>query len=129
MLEVEDRRRRGRAGDERQHHAQWEVDRVELVEPELPAEPASQEERAGPSRALRPGIEELAGYPRTTRESSPSAASSAIVGTKTAVVELPDAGEPPAELAGVGFRAPDDPGNQREERDSDHRGIFALTAP
>ena len=82
MLEVEDRRRRGRAGDERQHHTQGKVDRVELVQPELPAEPPPRRSD-WPMARIRPGIEELAGYPRTTRESSPSAASSAIVGTKT----------------------------------------------
>ena len=128
MLEVEDRRRGGRSGDERDHHAEGKVDRLERVEPELAAKRPAVEDptshRAHPAGRLR--ARRVALHNRCRQ---PVGGILRELGEEDAVLEPADPGQSTAELAGVGLGPADDPGDEREERDPDHPGILALTAP
>ena len=121
VLEVEDGRRRGRRSTGGQHHAEREVDRVELVEAERLA--AGGPGRAPPATSppTRPGIERVARYSGTIVVGRPSAGVRGDRRHEDAVLELADARERAA--SAPARRSPSrriTPGDERQHRDPDH---------
>ena len=128
VLEVEDRRRCGRRRDERDHHAQREVDPGERVERELAAERPAPKQPAR-HRPHAPAHVRGRRIPRDDARRQPVRRILRDRGQEHPVLVLADPPERPAELTRVRLRPADDPGHECEERDADHERILPLTAP
>ena len=132
VLQVQDRRRGCGRRDERDHHAQREVDPRERLDLQLAAKrPAPQQ----PARHRPHAPAHVRGgrVPPDDPRRQPVGRILRDRGQEDPVLVLPDASERPAQLARVRLRPADDPGHEREERDSDHEAhpaaYSAVTTP
>ena len=116
VLDVVNGRRCGRAADRRQHHAEWEVNRVQPLEvpPKGPRAKGGERHRRDPRRhrAARPVF-------RHRRRRQPVGRVGGDRRHEHAIVELPDPAERATELSGIGLGPADDAWNEREQADSD----------
>ena len=128
VLDVEHARHRRRRVHRRQHHAEREVDRVELSRAQCAAEPAGRGRRKR-HRRHPPGHRPRCPVLVDDRSRQLTAGVLRDRRHERVVLEPPDASERLAQLPRVGFRAPDDAGNERQHRDSDHPAKSSSTGP